>query len=72
MSFPGPFYSESVAVVAERLDTDGASGLSPEHAARLLAEIGPNELQRVGTRTWYSVLFTQFTDFLAIDFTGNN
>jgi Ca2+-transporting ATPase len=66
LNFAGPFYSESVAVVAERLGTDSSSGLDPEQAARRLAEIGPNELQRLGVRTWYGVLLSQFVDFLIL------
>jgi Ca2+-transporting ATPase len=60
------FHTESAEQVAARLASDPAEGLNAGEAAKRLAEVGPNELQRVGARSWLMVLGAQFVDFLIV------
>ncbi|MGI9309687.1 MAG: HAD-IC family P-type ATPase, partial [Gammaproteobacteria bacterium] len=52
--------------MAAHLGSSAESGLSAEMAEVRLAEYGPNALQRVGARSWFSVLLGQFVDFLIL------
>jgi Ca2+-transporting ATPase len=62
----GQFYSEPVDDVARQFGSDRDSGLDAGVANRRLVEVGPNELRRVGARSWFSVLLDQFVDFLIV------
>jgi len=66
LNLSAPIYSESAEAVAGRLDTDLRSGLRPDQVVQRLREHGPNVLQRVGARSWYRVLLSQFADFLIL------
>jgi Ca2+-transporting ATPase len=62
----GPFYSDSPERAAARVGSDMVAGLSDEEAANRLQQHGPNALQRVGARSWQSVLLGQFVDLLIL------
>ncbi len=63
---PTPFHSDSADRTVTKLGADAKSGLSDAEAAARLLQFGPNELQRVGARSWLSVLLRQFVDFLIL------
>jgi Ca2+-transporting ATPase len=54
------------ARIAERLHTNLTRGLSPDEAARRLAEYGPNELQAVHRVSPWALLLEQFKNILII------
>jgi len=61
-----PFYSRSVDAAIADLGSDLSSGLSDTEAAARLQKLGPNELQKIGSRSWLRVLLSQFFDFLIL------
>jgi len=63
---PAPIHSESVDVAVTRLESDVKTGLSDAEAAARLQQFGPNELEKVGARSWLAVLLRQFVDFLIL------
>ena len=71
---PSPRSSESsadwhlrdAAEVLRAQQTDPASGLSADEAARRLAQHGANELAQQQARPWYQLLLDQFTDFMIL------
>jgi Ca2+-transporting ATPase len=62
----GPFYSDSPERAAARMASNLASGLSDDEVANRLQKYGPNVLQRLGARSWQSVLLAQFVDLLIL------
>ncbi len=52
--------------VCERLDVRREEGLSPEEAAKRLAEYGPNELRAQKPRTVLQMLLAQFADLMVL------
>jgi P-type Ca2+ transporter type 2C len=63
---PPSFHGRSAAETAAALATDPALGLSPEEAARRLADAGPNELAEKPRPPFLALLLEQFKDFLII------
>jgi Ca2+-transporting ATPase len=55
-----------VQAAATRLTTDLTRGLSGAEAERRFELHGPNELERVGSRSWFAVLASQFVDVLIL------
>jgi Ca2+-transporting ATPase len=63
----GPaWHTEPVDRVAETLGTSLAEGLSPEEAARRLAEHGPNEIESEGGTPAWQLLLAQFRNVLIL------
>ena len=66
MNIVGPFHAEPAEAVADSIASDVRNGLSQAEAVRRGAECGPNQLRRIGARSWFMVLLNQFTDFLIL------
>ena len=67
MPAPTPaWHGLEVQDAATRLATDPTSGLPAAEAERRLEQHGPNELERVGRRSWLAVLASQFVDVLIL------
>ncbi len=60
------WHSYSAETVAQKLSVRLDQGLSPEVAARRLAEVGPNELREAPRPPFWKLLLEQFTSFLVI------
>ncbi len=54
------WYALSVEDTLERLDVDGASGLTPDRAAARLAEYGRNEVATEPPPTFWQLRFKQW------------
>ena len=60
------WHSLDAQASADKLSSDVARGLDSGEASRRLAVQGPNELERVGVRSWFVVLTNQFVDVLIL------
>jgi len=60
------WYQRSVQQSIDELDSNLETGLSPDEAARRLAELGPNELVDRGTKNPWLILGEQFTETMVI------
>ncbi len=62
----GPaWHTQPVERVAATLGTSLAEGLTPEEAARRLAEHGPNEIESEGATPAWQLLLAQFRNVLS-------
>ena len=61
-----PWHSLALEEVASTLDTSLTAGLSPEEAARRLAEFGPNELEAEQGASPWRLLLDQFKNVLIV------
>ena len=60
------WHSEPVEAVARKLGTRLLQGLTPEEAARRLAESGPNELREAPRPPFWKLVLQQFTSFVVL------
>jgi Ca2+-transporting ATPase len=60
------WHSNSVEAVEQKLRTRVSQGLSPEEAARRLAEAGPNELREAPRAPFWRLVLAQFTSFVVM------
>jgi Ca2+-transporting ATPase len=60
------WHSQPVEAIVKKLATRTETGLTPEEAARRLAEYGPNELQAAQRMSPWALLFEQFKNVLII------
>jgi Ca2+-transporting ATPase len=63
---PPPWHGMDVDQVAQRLDTDLASGLPQERAAARLAGYGPNEIREAKPKSPWRIFAAQFADFMIV------
>ncbi len=61
-----PWHSEPVEAVAKKFATRLEQGLTPEEAARRLAEFGPNELREAPRPPFWRLVLEQFSSFVVI------
>jgi Ca2+-transporting ATPase len=61
-----PWHSQPIEAVAQQLGTRLSDGLSPEEAARRLAELGPNELRQAPRPPFWRLVLAQFSSFVVI------
>ena len=62
----GAWHISEAAEVLRALETNAASGLSSEEAARRLEARGTNELEDRGTRSPWTILWEQFTSIMIV------
>jgi Ca2+-transporting ATPase len=60
------WHSQPVDAVVKQLGTRLHEGLTPEEAARRLAELGPNELRAAPRPPFWRLVLAQFTNFVVI------
>ena len=60
------WHTLEAATVLERLETDGASGLTEAVAAQHFERDGPNELLETGIKSFWLILLEQFTGTMTI------
>jgi P-type Ca2+ transporter type 2C len=63
---PRMWHEVSAGVAAQWLGSDLDGGLSPHEAARRLAWNGPNEIREQGRRGLFSMVVSQFKDFMIL------
>ncbi len=63
---PIDWHLRTSSEVLQAQQTDSASGLTPDEAARRLAEHGPNALATQQARPWPALLLDQFKDFMIV------
>ena len=60
------FYQKEANIVLDELGTSPEEGLTPERAAQLIEEYGPNELVETAKKSPWLILWEQMTSIMVV------